>query len=74
MITVKNKDEMWKYSVTIDTEYLLGLDSAEERRELCQDLLESAKQYPDITLPDCWQDCVNNPGVYNELKYRRDNE
>ena len=73
MINVKNKDEMWRYTVTIDTEYLLGIDSAEERRELCKNLLETIKNYPDLEAPRCWQDCVNNPGVYNELKVRRDN-
>jgi hypothetical protein len=67
-----NKEDLIKYIDTINKSYLVSMNSAEERKDLCQKLLIEIKKYPDLKAPSCWEDCINNPGVYNELKIRRD--
>lgn len=69
-----SKEDMIKYTETVNKSYLLGLDSAEERRDLCRELLEEIKKFSDLKAPYVWEDCINNPGVYNELKRKRNNE
>ena len=64
------KEEMVKRIDTVNTTYLLGL-SAKERKDLCTQLLNEVKQFTDLEAPKCWEDCVNNPGVYNELANKR---
>ena len=66
------KEEMISRIDNVNTSYLLGWN-ATERKDLCSKLLEDIKEFKDLKAPECWEHCLNNPGVYNELASKRDN-
>ncbi len=68
-MTVKNEKEMHDLIIQIDYTYLIGLKS-KDRTELCKNLVEEIKKFPQYSIPNCWLDCIKNPGVWNERAFR----
>lgn len=64
------KQEMHHYILTVDYNYLIGMRPS-ERIELCKTLIEYAKDFPQYEVPKIWEDCIKNPGVWNELSIRK---
>lgn len=70
-VVVNNEKDMKEYLLTFTSEYLLTLNGS-KRNEVCKDLLEAIKDYPNLKpLPE-WEDVIKNPGVWNTLKERKD--
>jgi len=70
-VIVNNEKDMKEYLTTFTSEYLLTL-SGSKRNEVCKDLLEAIKDYPKLApLPE-WKDIIKNPGIWNTLKERKD--
>jgi hypothetical protein len=70
-IVINGEKDMKDYLLTFTSEYLLTLNGS-KRNEVCKDLLEAIKDYPKLKpLPE-WEDCVKNPGIWNTLKERKE--
>ena len=61
-VVVNNEKDMKEYLLTFTSEYLLTLNGS-KRNEVCKDLLEAIKDYPNLKpLPE-WEDVIKNPGL-----------